>query len=85
MNQWQQLLVTAAWVGTVMTMWVQEKRFRRWSFEALRDKQELCEAWVVLIECKKVLDQHDDFNSRHVAGLIHDLYNRYPVKPREDK
>lgn len=39
--------------------------------------------WFVLGECWKVLGQHDDFNSRHVRGLIASLLHRYTNERRE--
>jgi hypothetical protein len=61
-------------------MWVQNWHMRRWSTYHLRNANELVDAWTVLIECAKVLEQHEDFNSKPAARLIQELYNKYPPR-----
>lgn len=40
-------------------------------------ERELCDAWIVLTECTKILSTREDFDSRHVHKLIYDLALKY--------
>lgn len=64
-------------------MWLQAmflKRMRRYTNHVLIEQKE---AWAVLVECRKVLEQRDDFDSKHVIKLIQDLA-RKGIKPIDE-
>lgn len=54
-------------------MWIQFQFIKQMKAHTVEVQRECCEAWELLIECKKVLLAHDDFNARHVVTLIDDL------------
>lgn len=76
-------VIVALWVGVFVQALIVFNYTRGASQRAQELAQlysELADTWRVLHECAKVLYVRDDFDSRHVVGLIEDLGAKYPPR-----
>lgn len=74
-------LLTMQW-GLVIHAYFRHKRLYRYMRAVASENTEV---WTVLVECTKVLEMHDDFNSRHVSGLIQGLCKKYSPEVLEQR